>query len=187
MWLQFFLILLLSCHFNILPINPIWYCDKMPESWNSGVKQEVSLSLSLCYDWQLVGQSVLEWSTHLGRMTRYLLVFDNYDPVLWGTLSVERMGLSFVCDAGTRQHSLSWVRVPLNLWPYFTVSDLRLPFSLRHTTSRVTMEVFDPASTWVKKCHFLGNKFLKALHNNQSLLLIKRDKHVFSSQRVVIA
>jgi hypothetical protein len=34
-------------------------------------------------------------------------------------------------------------------WPYFTVSDLRLPFSLPPTTRRVTVEVFDPASTRV--------------------------------------
>jgi hypothetical protein len=34
--------------------------------------------------------------------------------------------------------------------PYFTVSDLRLPFSSPPTTRRVTVEVFDPASTRVK-------------------------------------
>jgi hypothetical protein len=33
--------------------------------------------------------------------------------------------------------------------PYFTVSDLGLPFSSPHTTCRVTVEVFDPASTQV--------------------------------------
>jgi hypothetical protein len=33
------------------------------------------------------------------------------------------------------------------LRPYFTVSDLRLPFSSPPTTRRVTVEVFDPAST----------------------------------------
>jgi hypothetical protein len=30
---------------------------------------------------------------------------------------------------------------------YFTISDLRLPFSSPPTTRRVTVEVFDPAST----------------------------------------
>jgi hypothetical protein len=38
-------------------------------------------------------------------------------------------------------------RVSLDSWPYFTVWDLRLPFSSHPTTRRVTMEVFDPAST----------------------------------------
>jgi hypothetical protein len=47
---------------------------------------------------------------------------------LWGTLSDERTDLSFVYAAGPRQRSLSRVRVPWDSWPYFTVSDLRLPF-----------------------------------------------------------
>jgi hypothetical protein len=51
---------------------------------------------------------------HLGPTTRYLLVFDNYGPVYVGVLSDERTGLSFVYAAGTRQRSLSWVRVPFD-------------------------------------------------------------------------
>jgi hypothetical protein len=66
---------------------------------------------------------------------------------LWGALSDKRMGLSFVYAAGPLQRSLSWVRVPWHSWPYFTVSDLRLSFSSPRTTRRVTVEVFDPAST----------------------------------------
>jgi hypothetical protein len=41
--------------------------------------------------------------------------------------------------------------VPLVSWTYFTVSDLRLPFSSPLTTRRVTVEVFDPASTRVTR------------------------------------
>jgi hypothetical protein len=67
----------------------------------------------------------------------------------WGALSDERTGLSFVCAAGPCQRSLSRVIVPCDLQPYFTVSDLRLPFSSPPTTRRVTVEVFDPASTRV--------------------------------------
>jgi hypothetical protein len=66
---------------------------------------------------------------------------------LWGALSDERMGLSFVYTAGPRQRSLSRVRDFWVSWPSFTVSDLRLPFSSPSTTRRVTVEVFDPAST----------------------------------------
>jgi hypothetical protein len=44
------------------------------------------------------------------------------------------------------------VVVPWDLRPYFTVSDLRRPFSSPPTTRRVTVEVFDPASTRVH-CH----------------------------------
>jgi hypothetical protein len=68
---------------------------------------------------------------------------------LWGAISDERTGLSFVYAACPCQRSLSWVRVPCDSRPYFTVSDLRLPFSSPPTTRRVTVEVFDPASTQV--------------------------------------
>jgi hypothetical protein len=44
-----------------------------------------------------------------------------------------------------RSHSR--VRVPLDSWPYCTLSDSRLPFPSRPTTRRATVEVFDPAST----------------------------------------
>jgi hypothetical protein len=47
---------------------------------------------------------------------------------LWGALSDEKTGLSFVYAAGSSQRSLSRVRVPWYSRPYFTVSDLRLPF-----------------------------------------------------------
>jgi hypothetical protein len=86
---------------------------------------------------------------HVGLMTWYLLLFESYGPVLWGTLSDERTGLSFVYAAVPCQCSLSRVRVPCYSRPYFTVSDLRLPFSSPPTTCRVTVEVFDPASTRV--------------------------------------
>jgi hypothetical protein len=68
-------------------------------------------------------------------------------------ISDERTGLSFihVYAAGLRQPSLSRVPVPWESWPYFTVSDLRLPFSSPPTTRRVTVEVFEPASTLVYK------------------------------------
>jgi hypothetical protein len=68
---------------------------------------------------------------------------------LWGVLSDERTGLSFAYANGPRPCSPSWVWSPLVTRPYFTVSDLRLPFLSPPTTRRVTVEVFDPASTRV--------------------------------------
>jgi hypothetical protein len=68
---------------------------------------------------------------------------------LWGAHSDERTGLSFVYAAGPCQNSLSRVRVPWYSRPYFTVSDLRLPFPSPPTIRRVTVEVFEPASTRV--------------------------------------
>jgi hypothetical protein len=69
--------------------------------------------------------------------------------LIWGALSDERTGLSFTIAAGPHQRSLPRVPVPWESRPYFTVSDLRLPFSSPPTTRRVTVEVFDPASTRV--------------------------------------
>jgi hypothetical protein len=66
---------------------------------------------------------------------------------LWGALTNKRTGLSFVYAAGPCQRSFSRVRVLLDSRPYFTLSDLRLPFSAPPTTRRVTVEVFDAAST----------------------------------------
>jgi hypothetical protein len=77
-------------------------------------------------------------------MTRYLLLFDSYGLIFVGR------PLSFVHAAGPCQRSLSRARVPWYSQPYFTVSDLRLPFSSPPTTRRVTLEVFDLASTRVK-------------------------------------
>jgi hypothetical protein len=45
----------------------------------------------------------------------------------WGALSDERTGLSFTTAAIPRQRSHSQVRVSRDPWPYFTVSDSRLP------------------------------------------------------------
>jgi hypothetical protein len=67
--------------------------------------------------------------------------------LIWGALSDGRTGLSFTVAAGPRQRSYFRVRVPWESWPYFTVSDSTLPFSSPPTTRRVTVEVFDPAST----------------------------------------
>jgi hypothetical protein len=57
------------------------------------------------------------------------------------------MGLSFTTAAGPRQRNHSRVQVPWDSWPYFTVSDSRLPFSPPLTIRRATVEVFEPAST----------------------------------------
>jgi hypothetical protein len=103
-----------------------------------------------------VGQSVsLGVEPHLGLMTGYLLLFVTV-LFLWGALSDERTGLSFVYDASPRQRSLSWVRVPWISRPYFTVSVLRLSFSSPPTTCRVTVEVFDPGGNKVDSLCSLG-------------------------------
>jgi hypothetical protein len=58
------------------------------------------------------------------------------------------VSLSFTISAGPRQRIHFRVRVPWDSRLYFTVSDLRLPFSSPPTTCRATVEVFDLAPTW---------------------------------------
>jgi hypothetical protein len=72
---------------------------------------------------------------------------DQIFITVWQLRSCFCGGLSFVYAAGPCQRSLSRVRVPRDSRPYFTVSDLRLPFSSPPTTRRVMVEVFDSAFT----------------------------------------
>jgi hypothetical protein len=95
------------------------------------------------------GQSVSKsWSrAPFGAHDQIFITVCQLRTCLCGAPSLMRTGLSFVYAAGPCQRSLSRVRVPWYSRPYFTVSDLRLPFSSPPTTRRVTVEVFDPAST----------------------------------------
>jgi hypothetical protein len=57
--------------------------------------------------------------------------FGAYDQIFITCVTITVLflwGLSFVYAAGPCQRSLSRVQVPWDLRPYFTVSDLRLPF-----------------------------------------------------------
>jgi hypothetical protein len=114
-----------------------------PDSGLSQVKVTLRLTVS---------QQVLVSSPMWGPWPDIYYSLIVMDLFFWGALSDGRTGLSFVYAAGPRQRSLSRVRVPRDSWPYFTLSDLRLPFSSPPTTRRVTVEVFDPAFTpvWVE-------------------------------------
>jgi hypothetical protein len=48
---------------------------------------------------------------------------------MWCALSDEKTSLPLTIAAGPRQRSHSWMRVPRNSSPYFTVSDSRFPKS----------------------------------------------------------
>jgi hypothetical protein len=101
---------------------------------------------------------------------------------LWGALSDERTGLSFVYAAGPCQRSLSRVRVPWDSRPYFTASHLSLPFSSPPTTRRVTVEVFDPASTRVADSQLKINP-LRSLGANRTENYASNNSSIFARVR----
>jgi hypothetical protein len=142
--------LLCSCRYRLIALRPrlagiphhtrsLLFTDRITSDWLFSV---------LCHDRRSVGQSILEWSTHLWFTTRFLLSLDScgFDDV-GCSLSDERTSLSFTFAAGPRQRSHSRVRVLCDSRPYFTVSDSRLPSSSPPTTRRNTTDVFESAST----------------------------------------
>jgi hypothetical protein len=66
-----------------------------------------------------------------------------------GSLSDERTGLSFTITAGLASTVILRPESRVDSRPYFTVSDFILHFSSPPAARRVTVEVFDPASTRV--------------------------------------
>jgi hypothetical protein len=63
----------------------------------------MSLSLSLMLrptGRRSVGQSVLEWSTHMGFTIRFYYCLTVTGLLIWGVLSDERTGLPFIIAAG---------------------------------------------------------------------------------------
>jgi hypothetical protein len=72
---------------------------------------------------------------------------------MWGALSYERTGLSFTIAAGPRQSSNSWVRVPWDSRPYFTISD-----SLRLAGLRWRYSTPPPHGVWISS-YLNGNLY----------------------------
>jgi hypothetical protein len=83
----------------------------------------------LLYDWRSTANQFilatsplrLTTSSFISKLSTY-----GYNPYV-NIFSDESMGLSFIIASGPRQRGHSQVRVPRDSWPYFTVSDLRLP------------------------------------------------------------
>jgi hypothetical protein len=96
-------------------------------------------------DWRSVSQSVSKSWYRAPDIYYYLTITASF---LWGALSDERTGLSFVYAADPCKSNLSRIRVPWDSRPYFTVSvRFETSFSSPPTTRRVTVKVLDPAST----------------------------------------
>jgi hypothetical protein len=111
------------------------YSTSPPHGFMNATESESEL----CYDRRSVAQSAFEQSTHLGLTTTFYYRRTVAGLLMWGALSDERTDPSFTIAADPRQRSHSWVRVPWDSRPYFTVSHLRLPFSSPPTTRRATV------------------------------------------------
>jgi hypothetical protein len=117
----------------------------------------------------------LSWCQAPSGAQDQILLLSVTGLLMWGTLSNERMSVSFTIAAGSCQRSHSGVRVPRGSYPYFTISGSRLPqpegsgpsiyisqgmgwtsHTPKHwvpylsppTTRRAMVEVFEPASIW---------------------------------------
>jgi hypothetical protein len=79
--------------------------------------------------WPTVSQPVCLRVKHLSGTYDQIFITVRLLQVYWceGALSDERMGLPFTIAACPCQRNHSWVWVPRDSWPYFTVSDSRLP------------------------------------------------------------
>jgi hypothetical protein len=101
------------------------FCLLMANSWPQ-------LSMTHSLDW-LKTQSQSQSQSPSYYTTGGLLPISSswwqtpWDSIYNCILSDEKMGLSFTIAAGSRQRSHSQVRVPRDLLPYFTVSELRVP------------------------------------------------------------
>jgi hypothetical protein len=144
-WLLALVHCLLCLHFLV----DSWFftADLTPRLWSAcsvlliwrfisdrplSVKVKVTLRLT-------ASQSVsLGIEPHLGPMTRYLFLSDSYVLISVGRPLWREDGSVFCMCRWSCQRSLPRVLVPWDLRPYFTVSDLRLPFRrlLRLTGSR---------------------------------------------------
>jgi hypothetical protein len=120
-------------------------CFASQSSFNPLKTGEVNVIL-----WPTVSRPVyLGVKPDLGTKTGFLLLSDSFGFAdlgrpLWGEDG------SFTIAAGLRQHSHSRVWVSRDTWPYFSVTDSRLPFSSPPPTRRATtVEILELASTRV--------------------------------------
>jgi hypothetical protein len=85
-------------------------------------------TLKLRYDRRSsASQSILVSSPIWGPRPYFCYCQTVAGLLMWGALPDERMDLSYTFAADPRQRSHSRVRAPRDWWPYFSVSDSRLP------------------------------------------------------------
>jgi hypothetical protein len=119
---QSFTTLLLARNLNWLTLN-YWTLSSLTNGWS---RIKVKVKIFFTTDGQLVSLSWCQapiWGLRPHFYYRQAIA----DLLIWGAVSDERTGLPFTVSDGPRQCSHSRVLVPGDSWPYFTVSDSRLP------------------------------------------------------------
>jgi hypothetical protein len=122
---------------NCAPLDPQALCSHFVASYGleGGIRTffhagelikslKLKLKLKLIYDRQSVGQSVLMSGSHLRPMTRFFYLSDDCGFLYKGRPLWREDGSVIYCTiaSGPCQSSHSWIQVPQNSWPYFTVS-----------------------------------------------------------------
>jgi hypothetical protein len=138
-------------HNQWLPRNhsiPCWTTTVLNDNLLTNEWLLKSESKSRC-DWRSVSHKVLVSSPIWGSWPDIYCLTVTVLFCGVPSLTRGRVCILYVYAAGPCQCSLSQVRVSWHSQPYFTVPDLRFPFSSAPTTRRVTVEAFDPTFTRV--------------------------------------
>jgi hypothetical protein len=162
----------------------------MPLPTGHRLTSELSWVWILYYDRRSVCQSVLEQSTHLGLTTRFLLLSDSCGFVDVGrSLWRENGSVGYNCCWSSPARSFRG-KVPWDSWPYFTVSDLRLPFRrlLRLAGSQWMYSTPPPHRMWALNFGPLISPWHGPTENRGVLLLraLPSNGHCLQCHRLVM-
>jgi hypothetical protein len=100
------------------PWVPLWRDLPLPPDVSEAAAVPLKSKSKLCYNRRSVGQFDMMSSTHLEFTTRFLLLSDSCGFV--------DVGRSLWREYGSVVYNCCWSS-PAKSWPYFTVSDSRLP------------------------------------------------------------
>jgi hypothetical protein len=143
----------------------------------------VKLKLKLIYDLQSVGQSVLVSGTHLGP-DKFFFLLEIFFRLLRVCYFVAPSLIYCTIVSGPCQSSHSWVEVPQNSRPYFTVSSETPP-----TCRARSPYLYPPGSLFAASYDSQGydGGILTRLHTGLYVLIFKVQQPIIFSSVFVLA
>jgi hypothetical protein len=109
----------------MLAVAVLFPCSSPVQNW---LLSTDLIQSELLYDWQFTANQFILAPSPLRPTTGILFPTEHLGlQFLCNILSDERMGLTFTISDGSLQRSHSWVRVPRDPYPNFTVSHSKLP------------------------------------------------------------